>query len=247
MPGRKPDFRKAAASIAAERTAHAMAHPEVEDLVAYHSRDLPAGRAEALQAHLGVCPDCCEMVLELERVEREERRPWTLFVESIARALDPLRDAAKAREQEPHGWLQQVSTSVWNPRAFAAVLAAGAVAALLVAPMMAIRRASTPQPVVAELELLRMRGEPTGAVPVLHIPTPGVVAITVDAGGLDRETIKGVLSGPTGSVGLPLAPDPSFSLAKVVLATGKLPPGDYAIELEDGAGRHQRYEFQVRE
>jgi hypothetical protein len=90
-----------------------------------------------------------------------------------------------------------------------------------------------------------MRGEPAGRVPVVSLAAPGVLAITVDAGGLDPETIKGVLSGPTGRVDLPLAPDPSFGLAKVVLETEKLSPGDYAIELEDGAGRHQRYAFQI--
>ena len=246
MPGRKPDFGTVAASIAAERAANAMAHPEVEDLVAYHSGDLPAGRAEALQAHLGVCRDCADMVLELDRVEREERRPWTRFVESVARATDSLGSATKTPESGFPGLLQQISTSFWNRRAFVAVLAAGALAALFVAPMVANRRASTPQPVVAELELLRMRGGPAGPIPVLDIPAPGVVAITVDAGGLDRKTIKGMLSGPSGQVSLPLAPDPSLGLAKVVLATGKLPPGDYAITLEDGAGQHQRYEFQVR-
>jgi len=245
MAGRKPELSNVAASIAAERATNAMAHPDVEDLVAYHAGDLPAGRTEALQAHLGVCRDCCEMILELDRVEREERRPWTVFVESVARATDPLRSAASGRASWAQRWLQQISASAWGSRAVVAVLAAGAVAALLVAPTVAIRRASTPQPVVAELELLRMRGGTAGPLPVVSIATPGVLAITVDTGGLDPETIKGVLSGPTGRVSLPLAPDPSLGLAKVVLATEKLPPGDYAIALEDGAGRHLKYAFQI--
>jgi hypothetical protein len=247
MSGRKPDFRKAAAAIAAQRAGSVMAHPEVEDLVAYHSGDLPAGRVEALQAHLGVCRDCCEMVLELDRVECEERRPWTVLVESVARLIDPLRSAAKARASGSAGRLPQ-ATSVWNFRAVTAVLAAGALAALLVTPMLANRRASTPQPLVAEIELLQMRGGPTTSpIPVLDIPAPGVVAITVDAGGLDRQTIRGALSGPAGPMDLPLVPDPDLGLAKVVLPTEKLPAGDYALELEDGAGRHQRYEFRVRQ
>src|ERR1044072_911303 len=145
MSGRKPDFRKAAADIAAERAANAMAHPDAEDLVAFHSGDLPAQRVETLLSHLGACRDCCEVILELDRVEREERRPWTVLTESVARATDGLRNTVEAREASSDGWPRQISTLVWRSRAFAAVVAAGAIAALLVGPWVAMRRPSTPQ------------------------------------------------------------------------------------------------------
>jgi hypothetical protein len=101
MSERNPDLRKVAASIAAERAANAMAHPDPEQLVAYQSGELAPGPAEALRAHLGVCRDCSDMLLELDRVEREERRPWTMFVEWLAQLGDRLRSSVPVFEGEP--------------------------------------------------------------------------------------------------------------------------------------------------
>jgi hypothetical protein len=85
------DLKRAAASIAAERTRRATAHPEVEALVAYHTGELTDARAEEIREHLAACRACGDLVLELHRVDEEERRPWTRFTEWIARRTDPLR------------------------------------------------------------------------------------------------------------------------------------------------------------
>src|SRR5262245_39428793 len=77
-------------------------------------------------------------------------------------------------------------------------------------------QATTPLPVVAEIELLRVRGtrHDVENPPAIELRETGAVSITVDAGGLDRTTVKGVLRGPNGSVELRVVPDAVYGIAK---------------------------------
>ena len=160
-------------------------------------------------------------------------------------ALQPDRpvpaDARGSQPSWPRRLLDLIATPQW---AVPATAAAGILALLLVAQPGT--RSGKPLPVVAQLELARTRGEPEGEPAEISIGRDGVVALTVDAAGLDANTLRGtILSGKRRVTDLPLTPDPHLGFAQVVVPAAILPRGDYVLELRDGRGGQLSYAFRV--
>lgn len=72
-----------------EELAAADRHPEPEELIAYHRRELAAERHDEVQEHLTGCPECASLVLEFAGHWEEPREPWH-------RRVGPLRGLAAA-------------------------------------------------------------------------------------------------------------------------------------------------------
>jgi Putative zinc-finger len=85
------DLKKAAAALLAERAAELSSHPDVDELVSYHARELSDAQAEALREHLASCRACGDLVLELDRMERAGQGHWATFAAWIKRVLQGLR------------------------------------------------------------------------------------------------------------------------------------------------------------
>lgn len=76
-------------------------HPEPEELIAYHRRELPSSRHDEVQEHLAGCPDCAALVLEFAEHWQEDGEPWH-------RRVGPLRILAAA------GLTLAVGLGVWS-------------------------------------------------------------------------------------------------------------------------------------
>ena len=159
------------------------------------------------------------------------------------RSSTSLKPAAAPGESWGQRLLGLIQTPAWS-------LSATGLATVL-AVWFAVRpggpQATTPLPVVAEIELLRVRGTQHDVEnrPAVEVRETGAVSITVDAGGLDRATVKGVLRRPGGSVELRVVPDAVYGIAKIALPTDLLPPGEYTLELNDGRANPLEYKFTV--
>lgn len=66
------DFTAAVRALAAEERKKAPDHPAAEELAAHASRSLPAARAEVLNEHLALCPECAALVLDYVQFEPSE-------------------------------------------------------------------------------------------------------------------------------------------------------------------------------
>jgi len=164
--------------------------------------------------------------------------------EDPAQQSDPSVPHAPAGESHP-SWskrlLELIATPAW---ALSATAAAAVLAALLIVQPGV--PPSGPQPVVAELELARTRGEPETETPEISTRAEGVVALTVDAAGLDANTLEGTIrSGNRVVTQLRLTPDTDMGQARIVIPARSLPPGDYMFELRDARGQHLSYSFRV--
>jgi hypothetical protein len=125
-----------------------------------------------------------------------------------------------------------------------ATAAAGVLAALLI--VQPRERPGGPLPVVAQLDLVRTRGQPESEPIEISISGDGVVVLTVDAAGLDANTLRGTIrSGSRPITAFPLTPDPHLGLAKVAILASSLPRGDYVLELHDSRGEQVSYAFKV--
>jgi hypothetical protein len=87
---------KSLQAIASEALGMGDEHPEPEELLAYGASELPEDRASRIGAHLGICPDCAQVVLDLAafpevelraeglgRTLEEERADWQAIQEQI--------------------------------------------------------------------------------------------------------------------------------------------------------------------
>jgi len=165
---------------------------------------------------------------------------------STEHAPQPARPVSRdaTREAQP-SWSRRLLELIATPQwAVSATAAAGVLAALLIVQPRA--RPAGPLPVVAQLDLVRTRGQPESEPVEISISGDGVVALTVDAAGLDPNTLRGTIrSGSRPVTDLPLTPDPDIGSATVVIPTSSLPRGDYLIELHDGRGAQLSYAFKV--
>ena len=66
----KPDLSEAVRRLAEGR--RPQEHPPPETLAEYHARELPAEEIPSLQDHLAECPECSQMLLDLEAFEELE-------------------------------------------------------------------------------------------------------------------------------------------------------------------------------
>lgn len=66
----KPDLREAVRRLAEGRRPRE--HPVPEKLAEYHARELPAEEIPDLQDHLAECPECSQMLLDLESFDELE-------------------------------------------------------------------------------------------------------------------------------------------------------------------------------
>jgi hypothetical protein len=66
----KPDLREAVRRLAEGRRPRE--HPVPEKLAEYHARELPAEEIPGLQDHLAECPECSQMLLDLESFDELE-------------------------------------------------------------------------------------------------------------------------------------------------------------------------------
>jgi hypothetical protein len=138
--------------------------------------------------------------------------------------------------------LRVIASPAW------ALTTTAATAALLVAFAAGWSRAPAPAiaPVVADLQLVRMRGAGDGVAPVITIADEGTVTLTVDVAGLDPGSLHGTLSVPDGATtALPLDDRAGDGEATVALPSALLGPGQYTVELTDAAGARVSYRFDV--
>lgn len=68
-------FDRAARQLLAQEQQAMVSHPGVDELVALQEGRLPADRAEALRAHLALCPECADDFLDLEVFDSETANP----------------------------------------------------------------------------------------------------------------------------------------------------------------------------
>lgn len=116
-------------------------HPVAEGLVAYHAGDLDDAAAERIQEHLGICPDCAQMVLALDaftdddllanddRAAADEEADWAviearLLQDGTVRPADVAAFRSPSLEPAPVPELpQHTQPTLYNWRALAATLA----------------------------------------------------------------------------------------------------------------------------
>jgi len=184
--------------------------------------------------------------------------PEMLKEVALAEAMcDALRASQRLQSAPPvETWTQRLlarmSTPAWRLAATAATVVMGTLLAVetLQGPgpgeQTAGLRPGSVMPVVAELELLRMRGQQAGAPPVARIEAEGALSITIDVAGMDPLSLRATLRGPRQSLDLPsLNPDPKFGVATIVMPAKDLAPGSYVLELRDAQGSNFAYRFEV--
>jgi len=66
MDSERPDLRTSLKALAAHDRRTLTAHLEPEQLLAYRAGELPEGEVEALRDHLALCPECAELLLDLD-------------------------------------------------------------------------------------------------------------------------------------------------------------------------------------
>lgn len=66
MDSERPDLRTSLKALAARDRRTLTAHLEPEQLLAYRAGELPEGEVEALRDHLALCPECAELLLDLD-------------------------------------------------------------------------------------------------------------------------------------------------------------------------------------
>lgn len=97
----KPDLSEAVRRLAEGR--RPQDHPTPEKLAEYHARELPAEEIEGLQDHLAECPECSQMVLDLESFEKLEppagQRP--VSEAQVGRDWKRLRRRMRSEEDPP--------------------------------------------------------------------------------------------------------------------------------------------------
>jgi hypothetical protein len=186
-----------------------------------------------------------------EAYEFEEyyfEHPEMLKELELTRALqDALRQAPQLRHtaRPPPSWRSRLWEVVTMPAWGGVAAAAAGILAIALIAQQRTPHAPTLQPLVRELSLYRTRGEAvTGAT--IQAAQTGVVAIRIDTLGLDPTTLTGTLSGPGVLIAdLPLAFDAEDEMSKCTVPAGRMPAGDYVIEVHDGRGEHLSYIFRV--
>ena len=98
MRSDKPDLDQAIRRMAADDRRSPPDHPDPEELLAYHERQLPEPGAERIRDHLARCPECAQVILDFEAFPDlehpgEEHRLTPADVERERRALEARIDA----------------------------------------------------------------------------------------------------------------------------------------------------------
>ncbi len=115
----------------AEETRRLEPHPPPEEWTSYHRGDLSPEAAERLQDHLAVCPDCADLVLDLDAFQRIGERQEERTIEPNAVAWEALRHRLPAEGRTPSAsprlrekpWVRRVYS--WAPAAVLVLMVAG--------------------------------------------------------------------------------------------------------------------------
>jgi len=233
-------------------------HPQAEELLAYHEGQLGDVRAEQIQAHLALCPDCAGTILDLsnfpgvelrvsghERTEADQEVDWLAVEERLACELpnsQPEVDFSAERPPigSPSKFPPSSKPTFW-PMVVAAVFLATTVGLLAprlyLVPEPAGKELGTPTANVHFAELLPIDEPDTrsGTTPQIALPAQASSLVLILALGdfqhhaTYQAMIKGGAGGQTWRVqGLTPAKDGSFSIN---LPRSVLTTGSYGLEL----------------
>jgi anti-sigma factor RsiW len=171
--------------------------------------------------------------LELEKAMRDALRA----------AMGPdSPGAGPAREPWSQRLMRMIASPAWS------LTTTAATAALLVAFAAGWYRAPAPAivPVVADVQLVRMRGPGDDVAPLVTIADEGIVTLTVDVAGLDPGSLRGTLSGPDGgAIAVPLNDQAGNGEATVSIRSQVLHSGLYNVKVTDRSGSRITYAFEV--
>ena len=183
-------------------------HPPVEELAAYHHGQMAPARGEEIREHLALCPECSDLLLELEAFEAdpapgaaqvgvvdfEEAAAWRHLSDRLQAAGEPVTAPAAAPPR------RRRAAPAWAPALAAAALVACVGLGLGVAAL---------RTEVAELR------RPQGDVPIVNL----------EPAGYTRSEPETVSVGP-GERFVVLLNPPSFPH-----------PIEHRVEILDGGGR----------
>ncbi|MFY9820903.1 MAG: zf-HC2 domain-containing protein [Thermoanaerobaculia bacterium] len=243
-------------------------HPSAETLVAYQEHRLEPGEHDEVQAHLAVCPECTQELLELARLDEawEAHEPGTAGgtptpgeTEASWQALQARLNASPSGGAKPvsrRGRLRRWTVSPWMVPALAAAL----IACLIGFPlsMFIFREAVATSALIliqpSAFEISRGVGDPRqpisvagDATSVLALPVPGRPSFTAYRIEIRRLRGEDLLLSVT-PVLVPMASGPGGSpssegdepgrLVSFGLPHGALARGDYRLRVVGLAGGH---------
>lgn len=268
----KWDLREAVRRLADSRRPEG--HPAPEKLAEYHARELPAEEIPELQDHLAECPECSQLLLDLESFEELEppeghrpvtdarvRRDWKRLRRRLrspeGRSRPQVRTAEDTGSKEVTKLPPHRARFLWpGPLlAAAAVIVVAGMGIWAVTPRLWPSRGLTVNVPPVELHPVGSGTTRSGAVsaPARDLFSTGAYLLL---GGAPSATSAGyevlIRNAATGAVRLrsadlrPFAPG-FFSL---VIEPGVLPAGDYRIEVRSlgtEPGFSQEYELTVAE
>lgn len=240
----RADFAAAVRALAAEERALAGGHPDTEEVAAYAAGSLPAAQAEELRAHLAVCPECSDLVLEYAEFQPQPASSAASKAEVAAAYRDLRRDLGFPAEVPADPSYQAAAARPVAPWLLAAAALVVCVLGLWVwRQHLALETARTaPRINVAAVDLVpegsdRVRGtEPSdgsldlAAGATLFLALPGMSADAelrvsiVDAAGRELWALPGARL------------DPVLSNVSLHLQPGSLPPGPYEIRVSPPGG-----------
>lgn len=183
MRSEKPDLDQAIRRMAAQERRALTGHPDPEELLAYHERQLPEASAEGIRDHLARCPECARVVLDFEAFPDleppgEEHRLASADVERERRALEARIEARSRPVWQRH--------QVLLPLAATLLLAAVGLGLWSVQLLQRLESATGPRGDVVIVADLRPVSEPLrGPRPTAEVPEwagRGVVLLSLRPG-----------------------------------------------------------------
>lgn len=233
MHSDKPDLDQAIRRMAAEDRRTRTEHPDPEELLAYHERQLTEPEAERLRDHLAGCPECARVVLDFEAFPDleppgEEYRLTPADVERERRALEARIEARSRPVWQRH--------QVLLPLAAALFLGALGLGVWGLALQDRLERATGPRGDVWIVADLRPASEPVrGPEPTVRVPEWAGRAVLLLSlrPGQEHQAYRVDVVSPNGGLlvsDLPVRRAPDGLLA-VELPPELLVPGELRLEL----------------
>lgn len=251
MRSDKPDLDQAIRRMAADDRRSPTGHPDPEELLAYHERQLREAAAENVRDHLARCPECARVVLDFEAFPDleppdEEHRLTPADVERERRALEARIEARSRPVWQRHHVLLPLAAAL-----FLGALGLGAWGFTL---QHRLERATGPRGDVWIVADLRPASEPLrGPEPTAHVPDWAERAVLLLSlrPGREHPAYRVDVVSPEGRLlvsDLPVRRGPDGLLA-VELPRELLTPGELRLDLRGSEGdtweRVAEYRFEL--